>query len=707
MIEQLFSPRSIAFVGATEDRAKLGGRRYHSLVEEGFAGSIYPVHPSAKSLLGHKAYRSILDIPSPVDLAVIVVPTSATFDVVAECAARRVPAVMLITAGFGEVDATGRALEKEMAGMLTRAGCRMLGPNCAGLFNAKHNLNLCGAAIPRGSVALVSQSGNLLLDLDQHARERGGGFSRQVTVGNSADITSVELISDCLNDQDTHVVLAYLEGWIECDGRKLVDLYRMHTERKPLIVLKPGRSQIGAHAALTHTGSLAGNDRLVDAALKEANILRAETIEAAWDLSTALSEGLNVIHNEVVVISDGGGHATVLCDVLGSKEIQLAALGTNIVHALSKHLPSRAAVTNPVDFAGAVETDPSILPPILKTCFSSPNVGAIALAGHFGGYHQIGGAALEAREIEAARNVAALTKESPVPLVVHSIHANSRIKAHEILRKAGIPVLRSPEAVANLIASLYQASGRTPHHPVPQRISPSVRNDIRPLLRKTAHLLEPEARQLLSLYGLPVPEFVCVSTPKDCKAAVAAREPAALKLIINGLVHRSDVGAIALSVTKHDAEVAFHRLVATSDPTQTPEARVLVTKMIDHDMEVICGAIRDPQFGPAVLFGLGGVAAESMDDVALGLAPLSLSAAYNLTERIRGATILDSYRGRPALDRSAIADVLVRLGEIMDENPEISAIDLNPVMLSTDDALIADAYIVLDPNLLFQDPDCV
>ena len=401
-LEHFFRPRGVAFIGATEDPSKLGGRRYRTLVEDGFEGAIYPVHPSAKSLRGLPVYRSVRDVPDPLDLAVIVVPTHAAPVTVAECAARGVPAVLMVTAGFGEVDETGRRIEHEMVQTLADTGARMLGPNASGLFDAGNNLNVGGSQVPRGSIGLISQSGNLLLDFNQYAHEHGLGFSRQATLGNAADLGVVDLVADYLDDPKTLVVLAYLEGWGEQQGRALFDLVREHASRKPIVVLKPGRSDVGRRAVHSHTGSLAGEERVVAAALRQCGVVRADSIEGAWNLAAALCHGALPAGNRVAVISDGGGHSSVLCDALGQAGLCVPVFGEVTQNALSQFLPDRAAITNPIDFAGVAETDPSVLSRAVHICLEDPDVESVVVAGHFGGYHKIGGSSLEAAEVETA-----------------------------------------------------------------------------------------------------------------------------------------------------------------------------------------------------------------------------------------------------------------------------------------------------------------
>ena len=381
-LDAFFRPRGVAFVGATEDPTKLGGRRYRSLVEDGFAGAIHPVHPRAATLRGLTAYRSVLDVPDPVDLAVLVVPTAAVPATLADCAQRGISGVVCISAGFGEVYARGKRIEARMVADYRAAGGRLLGPNCAGLFDAASNLNLGGDAVPRGPISLVLQSGNLLLDFSQHARERGLGFRRQVTIGNAADIGPVELVEDALADAGTRVVLAYLEGFATGDGRRLVDLAR--TTTTPTVLVKPSCSEAGRRAALSHTGTLAGADRIADAALAQGGIHRPASIEAAWDLTSALAHGTRLDGDRLAVIPDGGGHATVLADALGLSALAVLPFRAATRRRLATLLPPRASIANPVDFVDVVESEPAILPAVLDVCLAVPEVDGVVVAGHFG-----------------------------------------------------------------------------------------------------------------------------------------------------------------------------------------------------------------------------------------------------------------------------------------------------------------------------------
>jgi acetate---CoA ligase (ADP-forming) len=694
-LSRFFHPRTIAFIGATEDESKLGGRRYRSLVEGGFGGEIYPVHPRNETMRGLTAHRSVLDIPVAIDLAVVVVPHDAVQATIADCAARSIPAVMLISSGFGEIDDEGRRIEASMANQMRDAGGRMVGPNCAGLFSAAAGINLGGAEVPVGSVALVSQSGNLLLDFNLRARGTGLGFSRQVAIGNAADLDGVDLIADSLDDPDTTVVLAYLEGFAEGRGRALVDLAQCHPLKKPIVLLKPGRSELGKLGAITHTGTLAGEDRVTDAALRQAGILRAPGIAEAWEMVDALCRCRPLDGERIALVSDGGGHATVLADSLGLAGFTLPRFSADTQRALAAFLPSRAAIANPLDFAGVVESDPSVLPMALKICFADPGIDAVAVAGHFGGYHRIGGADLEASEIAAAVGVADLAADVTPALVFQSIHADTATKSLDILRQSGIPVSRSPEGAARALTALRDI-GLAGDSFLP-KLEPNppagFRDRASPLLRQVdggGALAEPETRDLLAAAGFDIPQSI--TTARIEEAARVAWPNVALKLIVPGLVHRSGSGAVLLNLAgefaiRNGAATLFDRYAESAQGA----ARLLVTPMIEPGLELLCGAFRDPQFGPMIMVGLGGVQVEVLDDVVMGLVPLSHDQALRLIARIQAQPLLDGYRGAVAVDRDQLAEMMVKLAEMMMVLPDLSEIEINPVIVTAGGPRVADA----------------
>ena len=314
VLDHFANPGSVAVIGASTVLHKAGGRRWRSMVDAGFPGALYPIHPSAAEMLGHKAYRSLRDLPAPPELAVVLVRPDLVPGAIEECAELRVPAVIVITAGFGETGPEGKRIEQSMAARVREAGGRMIGPNCAGLFSASGRVNVLGWGVPSGPIAVISQSGNMALTFVQLAREKGVGFSKLITVGNAADLRIPEYVDYLLADPDTRVIVAYLEGFEPGEGRAIWELMRRLPTPKPVVVVKPGETESGRRAALSHTGALAGRHRVVEAALRQCGIQRVADSEEAWDAAMALALLPAAEPGAVVVISDGGGHATIVCD---------------------------------------------------------------------------------------------------------------------------------------------------------------------------------------------------------------------------------------------------------------------------------------------------------------------------------------------------------------------------------------------------------
>lgn len=697
------NPRSAAVVGASTVPHKTGGRRWRSMVDAGFPGPLYPIHPSAPEVLGRKAYRSLRDVPGAVDLAIVLVRPDLVPGVIAECAELRVRGVVVITAGFGETGPEGKALERDMVERLRAGGGRMIGPNCAGLFSASGRVNALGWQPPAGPVAVISQSGNMALTFAQFAREKGVGFSKLITVGNAADIRIPEYVDYLFSDPDTKVVVAYLEGFEASEGRELFTLLRTHHTPKPLIVLKPGETESGRRAALSHTGALAGRHRIVEAALRQAGALQVRDSEEAWDAAIALALLPPLDPGSVVVISDGGGHAAIVCDAADRAGLAVPPLSAPTMDALAKILPARSAIINPVDFAGLAEEEPEVVPQVLDVCLADPGIGGAILAGHFGGYFKISTEELGRRECEAARQVVEVVKRHGKPMILHTIYGGEPLPALEEFRRAGIPVYKSLEASARAMGSLWRLRGARPR-PLPTA-EPSLRVDAERVAavlgRATGPgqrlLLEPDARELLALYGIPVPPFRVASTPDE--AAAAARDfggPVALKLVSPDIVHKTELGAVLLDVKGPEAAAAgYGELVRRARTATSGGVCVLVTPMIYGGIETVVGAFRDSQFGPVVMFGLGGIFVEALDDVVFRLAPIDPVEAEAMVGELRSRRLFQGLRGRPPADLDGLGQVIAQVSRLVADRPEVVELDLNPVFALERGAAVADARVLL------------
>jgi acetyltransferase len=671
------------------------------MVDAGFPGPLYPIHPSAAEVLGRRAYRSLRELPDAVDLAVVLVRPDLVPEAIAECADLRVPGVVVITAGFGETGPAGKAVEREMVARLRAGGGRMIGPNCAGLFSASGRVNALGWSAPPGPIAVISQSGNMALTFVQFAREKGLGFSKLITVGNAADIRIPEYVDYLMGDPDTRVIVAYLEGFEPGEGRALLTLLGSHPTPKPFVILKPGETESGRRASLSHTGALAGRHRVVEAALRQAGVVQVRDSEEAWDAAMALALLPPLCPGRVAVVSDGGGHATIVCDAADRAGLGVPPLSPATRAALGRILPPRSAVINPVDFAGLAEEEPEVVPRVLDVCLADPDLGGAILAGHFGGYFKIATPELGEREVAAAREVARVVARHGKPFALHTIYGGLALPALEALRRADVPVYRSLEAVARAMAALGRASVPRPAAPAPARRRPDAAR-VEAVLGRGAGagrrlLLEPDARELVSLYGVPVPAWRVAATPEE--AAGAARDfaaPVALKLVSADAVHKSDAGLVLLDVAgpeaaaRGHAELARRARAVTADPV-----RVLVTPMIRDGIEAMVGAIRDVQFGPVVMVGLGGVLVEALDDVAFRLAPVDATEARAMIGELRSRRLFEGIRGRAPADVGALAEVIAAVSALAADRPEIAELDLNPVFVLPVGAAVADARVGL------------
>ena len=704
-LDAVFKPRGIAVVGASNAVHTFGGRRFRSLIEGGYPGSIYPVHPSASEVQGHKAYPSVRALPEPVDLAVIMVRSDLVDAVIEDCATLGVPGVLVLSGGFGETGAEGRERERALTQRLHAAGGRMLGPNCVGLYSGAGRVNLLGwRSVPQGPVAVISQSGNMARTFAMRALAHGVGFSKVISTGNAADLKPADYVEYLFTDPDTRVIVAYIEGFGPGEGRTFYELVRDHPQRKPVIVLKPGVTESGRRAALSHTGTLAGVDRIVDAAFRQCGVLRAPDAEEAWAAAMALVGLPRLKSSAVVVVSDGGGHATLVSDAAARAGLSTPDLSEATQAALADLLPPRSTVNNPVDFAGKAEQEPEIIPRVIDVCLADEGIGSVILAGHFGGYFKDRTEETARRELASAQALAAAVAKHGKPFVLHTEYAHERLPTLEPLRVAGVPAFASLELSARALGYAWRYAS---HADRPVVATNAATNFVRPdrtavaaIMREAKgvprRLAEPEARALLALYGVPVPPFsVALNAGEAQAAAQKFAVPVAMKLISADVVHKSDAGGVLLNVTGDAAvEQGYRALLETAARLRAGDPRVLITPMIASGVEVVVGGLRDEQFGPVVMCGLGGIFVEVLDDVVFRVAPVDTAEALGMIRELRAAKMLGNFRGRPAVDLEALAALLVRVSELLTDLPEVVELDLNPVFASAGGVAIADARMV-------------
>jgi acetyltransferase len=703
------SPRSVAIVGASADPGKRGYQAVRRLLADGYAGEIYPVHPRLTEILGVAAYADLLAVPGAVDLALVCTPAQSLPSILEQCGRKGVKGAVILAGGFGEAGAEGCRLEAEALDLARAYGVRIVGPNTSGVFNLHRNLNLVGIPDVRpGGLGIVSQSGNMALSIVAEANAGGHlGFSTYVGVGNQMDIRFHEYLAHLGADPETEVPILYIEGF-KC-GRTFLDVAREVTQRKPVVVYKAGRTAAGRASAKSHTGALAGSYEMTVDLLRQAGVAVARTSDTIVPLAEALGLLPMPASNRLAILADGGGHATIAADAAVEAGLAVAELGAATRAHLATILPAAASLANPVDLAGGSDANPGVFADCAAVLLEDERIDALVIVGLFGGYHIRFSEALAPIEEETAIRLGALARRFAKPVVLQSVFAGFRPRALEIVRRAGVPVHGSIEVAIKCLAGLHEyacARRRNGQGPTrqPQASAQAGGPAIEILARcragNRAALYEHEALRLLAAHGIGVPAHRVIRSEDGVGAAARAfaGAPVAMKVVSEDILHKTEAGGVRLNVRGETAMREAYGGIVSGALASHPEARiegVLVAAMAPEGVEAIVGTSRDPTFGPVAMFGLGGIFVEVLRDVAFRAIPLGRLDAADMIEAIRAREVLGGVRGAAAVDKSALADLLVRLSGLIVAHPKIEAIDLNPVIAHAQGCTVADARILL------------
>lgn len=680
-LDALFSPRSVAVVGASNDLSKWGGDIAARLLQGPGSRAIFLVNRKGGRVQGRQAYGSLRELPQPVDLVFLAMPASSFLEAVDDALAAGAKALVVISAGLGELGAEGRMQERLAAERVRAAGAVMVGPNCPGIADTTSSLiGLAFMTITPGPIGFISQSGSVGEEIALRLREIGQGFTRCVMLGNQADLGIADVLWSFTHHESTRLVAVYAEDLR--DGRRLVRAARAVVScGKPVLLLATGQCDASARAALSHTGSLTSDSAVVDAVCRASGATRVRTPAELVELAEGLLSSRRPKGRRVGIVSDSGGLGAVAADVAAAAGLEVPQFSPPLSARLRAVLPDNAAVKNPVDFAIA-STDASAHARVGKILASSGEIDALLMSGSFGFFGaNFGHLQRETEEEkETARTIARLARETAMPVVAATVHASA--PAPSILRDSGVPVYREVRAAVEVLWRLASMPGLDIHEvpDIPPREEPVKCDDYW------------AAREALAAAGVP---FVAASLVRDRGQAVAAAAalgyPVVLKAI--GLLHKSDSGGVALDL--QDEQM----LMAAWDSMQrhvAPPAMV-----VEHmaksagAIEVIVGCRQDSRFGPVVLVGLGGVYAEVLDDTLVALAPLENPAAVGLLLSLRAAPLLLETRGRPALDVAAAASVVVAISRFAAVHPEIAEVEVNPLLVTVRGAVALDARIVL------------
>jgi len=694
-LRAFFAPRSVAVIGASRRRGTVAGELFHNLLAGEFNGPVYPVNPNAAVVQSVPAYKSILDVSGPVDLAVVVVPASAVVQAARECAAKGVRAIVVVSAGFGETGSEGAERQRELLAVCRAAGMRLIGPNCLGILNTDPQVRLDAtfgpiAPLP-GRVGFLSQSGALGLAIIDYANALGLGLSSFVSVGNKADISSNDLLCYWEQDDQTGLVLLYLESF--GNPRKFARVARRVARIKPVLAVKSGRSAAGARATSSHTGALlAASDVTVDALFHQAGVIRADTLAELFDVASLLANQPMPAGRRVGIVTNAGGPGIMCADACEAGGLQVIQLSQQLQATLADGLPAEAAVTNPVDMLASAP--PEHYRRTIELVVDSGEVDAVIV---------IFIPPLRSDPAEVARAVHdAAAVAGPVP-VLSVVMSASELPVEPDGNGARLPRYRFPEDAARALvrAVEYGRWRQRPEGEIPEL--PEARPDEAAALLAAAladgpgpHWLAPdEVAGLLACYGVRVAEWRLAGSPEEAAAAAAELGGrVALKGVAPGLVHKTEARAVRLGLAgAQRVRTAAIEMAESLDAAGYPVDGFLVQPMVDGGVELLVGVVHDASFGPVLACGVGGTAVELLKDVAVRITPLTDLDAAEMVRSLQTFPLLEGYRGAPKADVAALEDLLLRISALVEAHPEISELDCNPVKVLPEGAVVVDARV--------------
>jgi acetyltransferase len=666
-------------IGASRDKDKLGYGVLSNIVVHGYPGRVYPINPKADEILGLKCYPSVLDVPDPVDLAVIVIPNKYVSAALEECGQKGVKGVVIISAGFREAGLEGVRMERELVAIAKRYGMRLVGPNCLGIIDTLCPLDASFAAgmPPKGTMAFMSQSGALCTAILDWALAAEIGFSRFVSLGNKADVSEVDLLEAWEDDPHSKVILTYIEGLSE--GRKFMEVARRVTRRIPVIAVKSGSTDAGSRAVSSHTGSLAGSARAYESAFRQSGVLRAESIEHLFDYSLAFAYQPVLRGGRIAIVTNSGGPGVMATDALEHEGLSLASLSRETIDFLRDNIPAAANIYNPIDVRGDAQTDRYAL--ALEAVLRDEGIDGVIV--------MLAPQVMTQVE-ETAEAVGQIVARYDKP-VLGCFMGQARVgPGIKVLNQYKIPNYPFPEravgalkAMLNYRLWLDRPSLKIEEFDVNRERVKGIFDQVRADGRQT--IGDAEARDIMEAYGIRIPASKLATTADEAvEVAEEIGYPVVMKIASPDILHKTDIGGVKLGITNAtDVRDAFDLLVYRAT-RYMPDAEIwgcLVQEMIKGGKEVIVGMNCDPQFGPLMMFGLGGIYVEALKDVAFRIAPFSRREAEEMITEIRSYSLLRGVRGERPSDTEAIVDTLLRLSQLVTDFPEIMEMDVNPLIV--------------------------
>jgi acetyltransferase len=679
MLDMIFAPRSIAVIGASASPGKLGNSVLANVIESGFPGGIYPINPKETEILGLPCYPSVLDVPGHVEEVVILIPARFVPAVLEECGQKGVKGAIIITAGFREVGAEGRAAEQELLAIAAQYGMRIVGPNCLGIIDTLAPLNASFAAgMPeKGSIAFMSQSGALCTAILDYSLKERIGFSRFVSLGNKADIDEVTLLEAWGQDPATSVIIAYLEGIN--DGQAFIQMARKTAKKKPVILVKSGRTASGSRAVSSHTGSLAGSDAAYDAAFLQAGVLRAETVQQLFDYSTAFAYQPMIKGNRIAIVTNAGGPGVMATDACELNGLVLAQLKPETEAILAAALPAAASTHNPVDVLGDAHADRYAA--AMKAVAEDPNVDGILV---------ILTPQTSTEIVQTAQAVVDISNKYDKPILGCWIGGRETGPGSDLMAANHVPKYPFPEHAIGALGAMYRYQQWRQQPEVEIKAFDADRKAVAELFAAVradgrTTIGDSEAQAVLKAYGITTPRStVCATADEAVAYCQELGYPVVMKIASPDILHKSDVGGIIVDV-KNDAEARqAHATLIARAKAHKPDAEIWgsqIQEMVIGAREIIIGMNRDPQFGPLVMFGLGGIYVEVLKDVTFRVAPMSRDQARDMIQSIRSYKLLTGVRGQAPSDLAAVEDTILRISQLVTDYPEIAELDINPLLV--------------------------
>ena len=682
MPESVFlSPKSIAIIGASDKRGSVG-RTITSNIMNGFKGTVFPISPTRPTVFYKKAYKSVLDVPKPIDLAVIVTKNTIVPIVLEECGKKKVKGVIIITAGFKEVDEEGAKLEQRLKDIAKKYKIQVIGPNCLGVMNldpkTMMNSTFLKITPKSGEIALVSQSGAICAALCEDASAQGIGFSAVVSMGNKAVMSEIDVLNMLANHKQTKVIVMYLEDM--GNGQEFLKVCKNITRKlkKPVLVLKSGRSPEGAKAAMSHTGALMGSDEIYDALLKQSGAIRVDTMEELFDYAVAFSKQPLPTKGELVIVSNAGGPAIISTDACSKNGIKMAKID-NIRSKIDAVIPPWGSSRNPVDIVG--DADFNRFSNVLDHVLGNPNVGSVISMCTPSG-------TLDYDKL--AEVIVAMSKKYKKTMLASLMGLDEGITNRKILAEGGIPYYTYAEGAIRTLAAMLRFTkwisspqGKISKFKVnkaaAKKIIDKVKKDGRP------NLLEEEGQEVLRAYGFPLPKSTLAKTENDAvKIAKKIGYPVVMKIASPQIIHKSDAGGVKVNLTNdNDVKSAFEEIVSNAKKyNKKAEIKgVLIVEMIKGGKEMIIGSKLEPGMGPVIMLGMGGIYVEVLKDVTFKLAPVTDKEADDMISSIKMKKILEGVRGEKPSDKAKLSECIQKLSQLVTDFKEIKELDMNPVLV--------------------------